>query len=74
VDAGWVWDRDESLADVSLRSSAGVRLIAGIGFVSLLRFEVVVDVAHPIDARGREEAEGVQVWIRLQSTAGGGVH
>jgi hypothetical protein len=74
VDAGWVWDDDESLADVSLRSSAGMRLIAGIGFTSLLRFEVVIDVAHPVDARGREEDEGVQVWIRVQSTAGGGVY
>jgi hypothetical protein len=74
VDGGWVWNDDDSLADVSLRSSAGVRFIAGIGFASLLRFEVVVDIAHPLDARGREEGEGVQVWIRLQSTAGGGVH
>jgi hypothetical protein len=74
VDAGWVWDRDESLADVSLRSSAGVRVIAGIGFASLLRFEMVIDIAHPLEARGREEGEGVQVWVRLQSTAGGGVH
>jgi hemolysin activation/secretion protein len=65
VDAGWVWDDDASLADASLRSSAGMRLIAGIGFASLLRFEVVIDVAHPVDARGREEDEGVQVWIRL---------
>jgi hypothetical protein len=74
VDAGWVWDGDTSLADVSLRSSAGVRLIAGIGFASLLRFEVVIDMAYPVDARGRDEDEGMQVWIRLQSTAGGGIH
>jgi hypothetical protein len=40
----------------------------------LLRFEVAVDIAHPLDERGRREDEGVQVWIRLQSTAGGGVH
>ena len=68
-----VWDGGASLTDVSLRSSAGVRLIAGIGFTSHLRFEVVIDVAHPVDARGRDEDEGVQVWICLQSTAGGGV-
>jgi hypothetical protein len=74
VDGGWVWNRNESLADVSMRSGVGLRLIAGIGFGSLLRFEVAVDIAHPLDERGRREDEGVQVWIRLQSTAGGGVH
>lgn len=73
VDGGWVWDRHESLADVSMRSSAGLRLIAGLGFGSLLRFEVAVDVAYPLDERGQHEDEGVQVWVRLQSTAGGGV-
>jgi hypothetical protein len=73
VDGGWVWDRHESLEDVSMRSSAGLRLIAGLGFGSLLRFEVAVDVAYPLDARGQHEDEGVQVWVRLQSTAGGGV-
>jgi Peptidase family M1 domain/Omp85 superfamily domain len=73
VDGGWVWDRHESLEDVSMRSSAGLRLIAGIGFGSWLRFEVAVDVAYPLDERGQHEDEGVQVWVRLQSTAGGGV-
>ena len=56
-----------------MRSSAGLRLIAGIGFGSLLRFEVAVDVAYPLDERGQHEDEGVQVWVRLQSTAGGRV-
>ena len=74
IDGGWVWDDDERLADVSMRSSAGVRLIAGFGFASLLRFEVAIDIAHPLDARGRDENEGMQVWVRLQSTARGGVH
>jgi hypothetical protein len=69
VDGGWVWDRNQSLSDVSMRSSVGLRVITGIAFVSLLRFEVAVDIAHPLDERGRREDEGVQVWIRFQSTA-----
>jgi hypothetical protein len=73
VDGGWIWDRHQSLEDVSLRASAGLRLIAGIGFGSWLRFEVAVDMAYPLDERGQREDEGVQVWVRLQSTAGGGV-
>ena len=50
------------------------RLIAGFSFVSLLRFEVVTDLALPLDARGRREDAGLQAWVRLQSTVGGGVH
>jgi hypothetical protein len=74
VDAGWIWDRDEHLADTSLRASAGLRLVTEIGFGSLLRFEVVLDLAHPVDERGLEEDEGLQAWVRLQSTSGGGGH
>ena len=74
VDGGWVWDRHQSLEDVSMRSSAGLRLIAGIGFGSWLRFEVAVDVAYPLDERGQHEDEGVQVWVRLQTQAHSGVH
>jgi hemolysin activation/secretion protein len=73
LDAGWVWDSDEQLDDVSPRASAGLRLIAELAFGSLLRFEVAIDIAHPIDNRGRDE-EGIQTWIRLQSTARGGLH
>jgi hemolysin activation/secretion protein len=69
VDGGWVWDRNQSLSDVSMRSGVGLRVITGIAFVSLLRFEVAVDIAYPLDERGRREDEGVQVWIRFQSTA-----
>jgi len=57
-----------------LRADAGLRLIAGFSFVSLLRFEVVTDLAVPLDARGRREEAGLQAWVRLQSTVGGGVH
>ena len=74
IDSGWVWNRDQSIADVSPRSSAGLRLIAGFGFASLLRFEVVADLAVPVDKRGRHEDAGLQAWVRLQSTIGGGVH
>ncbi len=74
VDGGWIWDDGESITDVSMRSSVGLRLILGMGFVSMLRFEVAIDVAHPVDERGREEDEGVEVWIRLQSTRRGGLH
>jgi hemolysin activation/secretion protein len=74
VDGGWVWDRQEAITEVEMRSSAGLRLIAGFAFASIQRFEVAVDVAHPLDALGRREDEGWQVWIRLQSTAGGGTH
>ena len=69
VDGGWVWDRDQSLADVNMRSSAGLRIISGIAFVSMLHFEVAVDIAYPLDERGRHESEGIQFWIRFQSTA-----
>ena len=58
----------------SPRSSAGLRLIAGFGFASLLRFEVVADLAVPVDERGRREEAGLQARVRLQSTVGGGVH
>ena len=73
VDSGWVWNRDQSITDVSPRSSAGLRLIAGFGFASLLRFEVVADLAVPVDERGRREDAGLQAWVRLQSTVGGGL-
>jgi len=74
VDGGWVWNSDQSISDVSLRAGAGLRLIAGFSFVSLLRFEVVTDLAVPLDARGRREEAGLQAWVRLQSTVGSGVH
>lgn len=74
VDAGWVWDNDARLSATDPRISAGLRTIAEIGFGSLLRFEVVLDVAHPIDARGLREESGWIAWIRLQSTARGGIH
>jgi len=74
VDSGWVWNREQSITDVSPRSSAGLRLIAGFGFASLLRFEVVADLAVPVDQRGRHEDAGLHAWVRLQSTVGGGVH
>ena len=73
VDSGWVWNRGQSITDVSPRSSAGLRLIAGFGFASLLRFEVVADLAVPVDERGRREDAGLQAWVRLQSTVGGGL-
>jgi hypothetical protein len=74
IDAGWLWDIGEAIADTRLRSGAGMRLIAGIGFGSLFRFEIAIDIAYPLDAQGQDEDEGVQVWIRFQSTAGGGIH
>src|SRR5215510_4758365 len=74
VDSGWGWNSDQSITDVSPRSGAGVRLIAGFGFACLLRFELVVDLAVPVDERGRHEDTGLQAWVRLQSTIGGGVH
>jgi hypothetical protein len=73
IDSGWVWNRDQSITDVSPRSSAGLRLIAGLSFASLLRFEVVADLAVPVDERGRREDAGLQAWVRLQSTVGGGI-
>lgn len=73
VDGGWVWERDQRLADVSPRTAAGLRLIAGLGFASLLRFEVVADLAVPLEARFRREESALQVWVRLQSTLGGGM-
>ena len=69
VDGGWVGDRGEQLTDVRMRSSVGLRFITGLAFASMLRFEVAVDIAHPLDERGRREDEGVQFWIRFQSTA-----
>lgn len=74
VDGAWVWNQGDRLGDVQLRASAGVRLITEFSFVGLLRFEIVADIAYPIDARGKREANGPQVWFRLQSTAGGGLH
>jgi len=74
VDAGWIWNQGQSLSDVSLRSGIGLRLIAGFAFISLSRFEVVVDLAVPLDERGRSEEPGLRAWVRLQSTVGGGVH
>ena len=74
VDSGWIWNRTEDLRDVSPRTSAGLRLIAGFSFASLLRFEIATDVAVPVDARGRREDEAFQLWIRFQSAFGGGVH
>jgi hemolysin activation/secretion protein len=74
IDGGWLWDIGEAITDTRLRSGVGLRLIAGMGFGSLFRFEIAVDIAHPLDAQGRDEDEGVQVWIRFQSTAGGGIH
>ena len=74
IDSGWVWNRDQSIVDVSPRSSAGIRLIVGFGFASLLRFEVLADLAVPVDERGRHEDAGLQAWVRLQSTVGGEVH
>jgi hypothetical protein len=74
VDGGWLWDTDERLTDARLRASAGVRLVAGISFFANLRFEIVVDIAHPLDQQGLDERTGVAAWIRLQSTARGGLH
>jgi hypothetical protein len=74
VDGGWVWDRGEALGEGDPRASAGLRLITEIGFGSLLRFELVLDLAHPFDAQGRREDAALQTWIRLQSTARGGLH
>ena len=74
VDGGWLWDTDERITDARLRASAGLRIVFGISFFSNLRFVIVVDIAHPLDERGRDEGTGVVAWIRLQSTAGGGIH
>jgi hypothetical protein len=74
IDGGWLWDIGEAITDTRLRSGVGLRLIAGMGFGSLFRFEIAVDMAYPLDAQGQDEDEGVQVWIRFQSTAGGGIH
>lgn len=73
LDGGWVWDRHQSLADVSPRVGAGLRLIAGFGFASMARFEIVVDLATPLDERGQREEAALQFWVRLQSTVGGGL-
>ena len=74
VDAGWRWDSGEDPTQKALRSSVGVRLIANLGFASLFRFETAVDIAHPLDAQGRSEGEGLQVWLRFQGTERAGVH
>jgi hemolysin activation/secretion protein len=74
VDAGWRWDIGEDLTQKSLRSGVGLRLIVELGLASLFRFETAVDIAHPLDAQGRSEGEGLQVWLRFQSTARAGVH
>lgn len=74
IDAGWLWNSDETITDTRLRSGVGLRLIAGLGVASLLRFEIAIDVAHAIDAQGLDEDAGIQVWLRVQSTALGGVH
>jgi len=74
VDSGWGWNQGQRITDVSPRSSAGLRLITGFGFASLLRFEVATDLAVPVDALGRRAGAGLQAWVRLQSTVGGGVH
>jgi hypothetical protein len=71
VDGGWVWDTDQDIGDVSLRYGAGLRLVLGMGFFSVFRFEVVVDVAYPLDELGRKEGR-VQTWFRLQTTTRGG--
>ncbi len=74
VDGGWVWDRSQRFEDVRPRTAAGLRLIAGFGFASLLRFEIAVDLAVPLDERVRREEATLQAWVRLQSTLGGGIH
>ncbi|MGE3539700.1 MAG: hypothetical protein AB7N91_20005 [Candidatus Tectimicrobiota bacterium] len=74
VDGAWVWDRGQDVTDVSPRTAAGIRLIAGLSFASLLRFEVVADLATPLDERGRREEAALQAWVRLQSTFGGGIY
>jgi hypothetical protein len=74
IDAGWRWDIGESLTQKSLRSGVGLRLIVQLGLASLFRFETAVDIAHPLDAQGRREGEGLQVWLRFQSTARAGVY
>jgi hemolysin activation/secretion protein len=74
IDAGWRWDIGEDLTQKRLRSGVGLRLIARLGLASLFRFETAVDIAYPLDAQGRSEGEGLQVWLRFQSTAHAGVH
>ncbi len=74
IDAGWRWDIGENLTQKRRRSGIGLRIIARLGLASLFRFETAVDIAHPLDAQGRREGEGVQVWLRFQSTARAGVH
>lgn len=74
IDAGWRWDIGEDVTQKRLRSGVGLRLIARLGLASLFRFETAVDIAYPLDAQGRREGEGLQVWLRFQSTARAGVH
>lgn len=74
IDAGWRWDIGEELTQTRLRSGVGLRLIAGLALASLFRFEAAIDIAHALDAQGQREGEGLQVWLRFQSTAHAGVH
>jgi hypothetical protein len=74
MDGGWVWDMGDTVGDAELRYGAGLRFVLGIAFFSNLRFEIVVDVAQPLDAHGREAGDSLQTWFRLQSTLRGGVH
>ena len=74
VDGGWVWDADEDINDVDMRTAVGMRIVFGLGFGSLMRFELAFDIAHPLDEQGRDEGENVRFWVRLQSTARGGLH
>jgi hemolysin activation/secretion protein len=74
IDAGWRWEMGQEFTQTRLRSGVGLRLIASLGLASLFRFETAIDIAHPLDAQGRHEGEGLQVWLRFQSTAHAGVH
>lgn len=74
IDAGWRWDIGQDLTQKRLRSGVGLRLIAHLALASLFRFETAIDIAHPLDAQGRREGEGLQVWLRFQSTTRAGVH
>ena len=73
MDSAWLWNPAQRLVDVSPRTAAGLRVVAGLSFVSLQRFEIAADFAVPLDQRVRRD-DPFQVWVRLQSTLGGGVH